>query len=322
MQAWVRIFGGAAAIALGAGCTPSTPSTPSPSHTSSDGGHSQSTSPGNASASRCPAPSTECGQGCCPGGTECVSGKCFAPCLNGSTRCEDRCCPEGTQCVSGECHYPYSTARLYVWLCPSFNQGCSANFFQLDQMCSPIGADGVAGTCYDTGLEVSASKTYAMTTCQACGSNCGTPASFNTPPGFLGADWYSGFAYWCNEKCSAPPSCGGSSGGNGSGSSSGTGTSGGTSGGGTSHSGGSADGGFSTAADGGTDAATSGGGPGVCATSASGKCVTCSGPGDPACGAETCCGFDNLSFCTDITVAACIMCMTDNDCDPGVPCCH
>jgi hypothetical protein len=206
-------------------------------------------------------------------------------------------------------------------LCPGFHEGCTQNFFQLDKMCSPVGPDGVGGTCYDTGLEVSANQHYGLTTCESCGNNCAGPSSLNTPAGFVSADWYSGFAYWCNQDCEAPPSCGGksssNSGGNGGTS---TGPSGGN--GGTTHVGGSADGGVSAALDGGTDAAMSSGGPGVCATSAAGKCVKCSGPGDSACGIETCCGFDNLSFCTDIGVAACIMCMTDSDCDPGVPCCH
>ena len=56
-------------------------------------------------------------------------------------------------CVAGSCQYPYSSAHLYVYLCPSFNQGCSANFFALDQMCSPITAPQ-PGTCYDTGFEI------------------------------------------------------------------------------------------------------------------------------------------------------------------------
>jgi hypothetical protein len=248
-------------------------------------------------------------------------------CPDGYALCEQRCCPDGTQCVAGECRYPYSTAHLFVWLCPSFGQGCSSNFFELDQMCSPLTKDAVAGTCYDTGLQVAASQTYALTTCMECGNNCGSPASFNTPPGFLGADWHSGFAYWCGEHCTAPPTCGGPSAGSGSGGASGTGTSGASGGSSSSSMNGSAtahsthsDGGTSTA-DAGADAEASGG-PGLCATSAAGKCVKCSGPDDPVCGPETCCSSGGLAFCTDLTVAACIGCMSDHDCDPGVPCCH
>jgi hypothetical protein len=40
------------------------------------------------------------------------------------------------------------------------------------------------------------------------------------------------------------------------------------------------------------------------------------------CGAETCCQLDSLAFCTDLAAAACIGCMSDTDCDPGVHCCR
>src|SRR5882672_390599 len=105
-------------IALSAiGCTPATPAFPA--ITKSDAAVA-------AGGSRCPA---------------------------GYSLCEQRCCASGTTCVAGSCQYPYSTAHLYVYLCPSFNQGCNASFFTLDQTCSPI-KSAQPGTCYDTGFEV------------------------------------------------------------------------------------------------------------------------------------------------------------------------
>jgi hypothetical protein len=257
------------------------------------------------------------------GGSSSTSSQAKDACPAGYDLCEYRCCPQGTQCVGGECRYPYSSAHLWVYLCPDFSSAnCDSGFFQLDQMCSPVGPDAIGGTCYDTGLEVSAGRSYGLATCQECGSNCGRPASVNTPPGFLGRDWHSGFGWFCHQECEVPPSCGGrndSESPGGSGGSGASGTSGGTQPG---QIGGSSDGGVAIVpADAGSDAASSGA-PGLCAASAAGECVKCTGLDDPTCGLETCCQLDDLAFCTDLTATACIGCRSDRDCDPGVRCCH
>jgi hypothetical protein len=95
-----------------------------------------------------------------------------------------------------------------VYLCPSFNNGCNASFFALDQTCSPI-KSAQPGTCYDTGFEVAANKSYGIAGCQMCGSACGSPASFKTPVGFTEQNYYSGITWSCNTKCDAPIDCGG-----------------------------------------------------------------------------------------------------------------
>jgi hypothetical protein len=124
------------------------------------------------------------------------------------TDCGSVCCAPGKQCIAGSCQYPYNKAHLYVYLCPSFNIGCNASFFALDQTCSPI-RSAQPGTCYDTGFEVAAASTYALASCQACGSSCGSPGSLKTPAGFTTPDYYSGSTWYCGTKCDAPPSCGG-----------------------------------------------------------------------------------------------------------------
>lgn len=131
-------------------------------------------------------------------------------CPSGYQACEWTCCADGTTCVAGECKYPYSTASLHVYLCPSFNTGnCKANFFALDQMCTPIQATG-SGVCYDTKLEVAANKSYGLASCLECGSGCSSPSTLWTPPGFVERQYYSGHAFSCGgDKCVPPPDCGG-----------------------------------------------------------------------------------------------------------------
>jgi hypothetical protein len=142
-----------------------------------------------------------------------------AQCPAGFTLCERTCCPNGTSCVAGACQYPYNSAHLYVYLCPSFNTGnCKANFFALDQTCSPVTATQ-SGTCYDTGFEVAADHTYGLAGCTTCGSGCGSTGSFRTPRGFLEPKYYSGSTWSCgNDKCTAPADCGGTRGDAGTGS--------------------------------------------------------------------------------------------------------
>ncbi len=131
-------------------------------------------------------------------------------CPTGYHVCESTCCAEGTTCVAGECKYPYSTASLQVYLCPSFNTGnCRADFFALDQMCAPIQVTG-SGTCYDTKLEVAANKSYGLATCLECGSGCSSPSTLRTPPGFVEGQYYSGISFSCGgDTCVPPPDCGG-----------------------------------------------------------------------------------------------------------------
>jgi hypothetical protein len=205
-----------------------------------------------------------------------------------------------------------------VYLCPDFSSSdCNTGFFQINDMCSPLAANAIGGTCYDTGLEVAAGQSYGLATCQECGSNCGRPASVNTPPGFLDRNWYSGFGFFCHQTCNPPPSCGGRSNGGNSGGHGSSGTSGGSETGGS-----TSDAGITPVpSDAGSDA-SSAGAPGLCAVSAAGECVKCTGFDDPVCGAETCCQLDSLAFCTDLAAAACIGCMSDTDCDPGVHCCR
>jgi hypothetical protein len=130
-------------------------------------------------------------------------------CPSGYYLCQRMCCPTGTTCGASGCEYPYSTAHLYVYLCPSFNTGnCKATFFALDQTCSPI-ESAQPGTCYDTKLEVAAGKTYGLASCTACGTNCGSPASVRTPPGFIEPKYYPGSTWFCGTPCEAPRDCGG-----------------------------------------------------------------------------------------------------------------
>jgi hypothetical protein len=131
-------------------------------------------------------------------------------CPTDFTSCGSVCCAPGKRCIDNTCQYPYSKAHLYVYLCPSFNMGCSANFFALDQTCSPI-RSAQPGTCYDTGFEVAAASSYALASCQACDSGCGSPSSLKTPAGFSTPNYYSGFTWYCGTKCEAPPECGGHS---------------------------------------------------------------------------------------------------------------
>src|SRR5579859_4410565 len=92
------------------------------------------------------------------------------------TECGSLCCAPGKICSSpGRCDYPYNTADLYVYLCPSFNTGnCKASYFSIDQTCTPIqGAQ--SGTCYNTGFKVAGGQTYGISSCTGCGMGCGNP---------------------------------------------------------------------------------------------------------------------------------------------------
>ena len=130
-------------------------------------------------------------------------------CLQGYTECGALCCPSGTVCSGGTCTYPYSVADLYIYMCPSTANCALPKFFSVDNACSPAGAV-TPGSCVNTGLQVAASQSYAFSNCQACGSNCSNPVSFETPSGFFSSQFASGITLSCGGvTCTAPPDCGG-----------------------------------------------------------------------------------------------------------------
>jgi hypothetical protein len=130
-------------------------------------------------------------------------------CVAGYTVCGEQCCAGGMRCEAGRCEYPYSSAHLYVYLCPSFNTGtCRADFLSLEQTCTPVQGPQ-QGVCYDTGFELAADRSYALASCLECGKGCSSPGSFKTPPGFVSPHYYSGITLSCTEPCEAPPDCGG-----------------------------------------------------------------------------------------------------------------
>lgn len=132
-----------------------------------------------------------------------------AGCATGYFACDKFCCRDGMRCQAGQCVYPYDTAHLYVYLCPSFNTGsCRTDFFGWNESCEPI-VGATPGSCYDTGIEVQANSTVALASCTACGGGCSNPVSIRTPPGFLSRNYYSGSSWHCGSSCSVPPDCGG-----------------------------------------------------------------------------------------------------------------
>jgi len=124
------------------------------------------------------------------------------------TDCDTLCCAPGKICSSpGHCDYPYDTADLYVYLCPSFNSGtCKASYFSIDQSCTPL-HDPQPGTCYNTGFKVAGGQTYGISSCTGCGMGCGNPSSLQTPPGFTKPNYYSGMYFYCGTPCTPPPDC-------------------------------------------------------------------------------------------------------------------
>jgi hypothetical protein len=157
------------------------------------------------------------------------------------------CCPPGTTCGGGACVYPYSTAELYVYMCPSVSNCNAPKYFSVDNMCAPANSPA-AGTCVGTGLQVAASRSYGFSNCQACGSSCANPVSFDTPRGFVSPRFAPGISLSCmGATCTPPPDCGGPSpsggsfgGASGGGNNGGGGASGGAAGGGSNGGGGGA----------------------------------------------------------------------------------
>jgi hypothetical protein len=124
------------------------------------------------------------------------------------TPCSGLCCAPGKVCTSpGRCDYPYETADLYVYLCPSFNTGnCKASYFSIDQTCTPL-RNPTPGTCYNTGFKVAGGQSYGISSCTGCAMGCGNPASLTTPAGFTKPNYYSGMSFYCGTPCTPPPEC-------------------------------------------------------------------------------------------------------------------
>jgi hypothetical protein len=130
-------------------------------------------------------------------------------CRANYTECGSLCCAPGKICSSpGQCDFPYNTADLYVYLCPSFNTGnCTAAYLSIDQTCTPL-HNPMPGTCYNTGFKVAGGQSYGLSTCTGCAMGCGNPISLTTPEGFTKPNYYSGVSFHCNTPCTPPPECG------------------------------------------------------------------------------------------------------------------
>jgi hypothetical protein len=128
-------------------------------------------------------------------------------CPEDYTECGSVCCAPGKICASpGNCEFPYQTARLWVYLCPSFNDGCDAQYFMLDDQCVQIGSF-TRGACYDTGFEVNPGRTYGMAVCQGCPGDCSNPVGFTTPSGFVQPDFDSNTYWYCQTECEKTHAC-------------------------------------------------------------------------------------------------------------------
>jgi hypothetical protein len=126
-------------------------------------------------------------------------------CPDMGLRCGDVCCAAGQACFGGACQY--STAKVSVYICPDFNNGCSSADFVIGTMCSP-NQNLKAGACYTTTLEVDPAKSYSIASCMGCNSSCSAGASFMTPAGgFPTPTFYSGISFYCSTPCTAPTSC-------------------------------------------------------------------------------------------------------------------
>src|SRR5262249_32455394 len=124
------------------------------------------------------------------------------------TSCGSLCCAPGRICTSpGRCDYPYDSADLCVYLCPSFNTGTSrATYFRLDRPCRPL-QKPLPGTCYSTGFRVAGGQSYGISSCPGCAMGCGNPSSLTTPAGFTKPNYYSGMSFYCGTPCTPPPDC-------------------------------------------------------------------------------------------------------------------
>jgi hypothetical protein len=132
-----------------------------------------------------------------------------AGCPTGYAECGALCCYPGSTCRDGSCVYPYSTASLYAYMCPSDWSGCTMpKYFSLGSECAQASAL-TPGTCVNTGLQVSASQSYAFANCQACGNSCSNPVSVDTPSGFVSDTYAPGLTFYCGSACTPPPDCGG-----------------------------------------------------------------------------------------------------------------
>jgi hypothetical protein len=207
------------------------------------------------------------------------------------TDCGSLCCAPGKTCAApGRCEFPYDTAELYVYLCPSFNSGnCRATYLGIDQSCTPL-RNPQPGTCYNTGFKVAGGQSYGVASCTGCAMGCGNPVSLNTPEGFTKPDYYSGMSFYCGTPCTVPPECAPAGGGPGAGSGGTSNT--GAGGASTTGTGGAGGGGGSTGGSGGVGTGSGGtGGGDVCLRSGATK--QCSGMiSCPKCSFQSCTCYD------------------------------
>jgi hypothetical protein len=212
-------------------------------------------------------------------------------CATNYSPCGSLCCAPGKLCSSpGHCDFPYNTAELYVYLCPSFNTGnCKAAYLGIDQSCTPL-HDPQPGTCYDTGFKVAGGQSYGISACTGCSMGCGNPSSVTTPAGFTKPNYFSGMAFYCGTPCTAPPDCGQAANAGGPGATPDGGLIGPSTGSATTGTGGAGGSSGSTGA-GGSFGTGTGGGSDICAVSGSTKecsqMVSC-----PNCSFQSCSCFD------------------------------
>ena len=126
-------------------------------------------------------------------------------CPDMGSRCGSLCCGADQICSEGACLYP--KAKAVVYLCPDFDNGCTASDFVIDGTCGPIQSPK-PGKCYTTSLDVEAGKTYGISVCTGCNSGCSTSSSFMTPAGaFSDKTFYTGVLFYCKTPCTAPTTC-------------------------------------------------------------------------------------------------------------------
>lgn len=106
-----------------------------------------------------------------------------------------------------------ASARLYAYLCPSFNSGACTpvNAMVLgapNAQCAPLTPAAVPGSCYDTGLTVLSSTQYTVADCGSCTGACVGATKFTTPDTFDGPTYFPrGLSFYCQQSCPIPASC-------------------------------------------------------------------------------------------------------------------
>ena len=101
----------------------------------------------------------------------------------------------------------YESAKLYVYICPDFYNGCAGNYFNLNGNCRQI-AGLELDSWYDTGFEIVPGKSYAIAHCTGCPGPCGSPISFETPEeAFFSYHYCPGVFFYCNTPCNPSEAC-------------------------------------------------------------------------------------------------------------------